>query len=214
MILEENAFVLNNFDITHTEKNEKNSVVFYYGNSFFDDEFYVIKRKKLSDYNDDISNKEQKMLQGCSHENLSKYVMSFYLNKSIYIFLTATHTTLQKSLPIKNQKKALNYFIQVCKAVKYLHDKNLVYGTFSTNQIFLNKSKIMLGTKHLYDINKHGAGKHFHSKRSFSQNDYYLPPEEVFSKQGDVWSLGILMHEILTGQLPYNSSGQFNILED
>lgn len=72
---------------------EANTTVFY-GCSFFDNEYYVIKRKKLVDYNQDVSNKEQRLLNGCEHENLTKYVMSFYLNKSIYVVLNASHTTL------------------------------------------------------------------------------------------------------------------------
>ena len=29
-----------------------------------------------------------------------------------------------------------------------------------------------------------------------------MAPESYFSKAGDVWSLGVLLHEILTGDLP------------
>lgn len=86
----------------------------------------------------------------------------------------------------------------------YLHEKNLVFGAFSTSQIFINKAKAFLGTRSLYDINKHGAGKHFRDKKGICSSEFYLPPEEIFSKQGDVWSLGILLHEILTGSVPFN----------
>jgi serine/threonine protein kinase len=58
----------------------------------------------------------------------------------------------------------------------------------------VNKTKVYLNTKNLYDINKSGAGKYFHEKKKLCQSDFYLPPEEAFSKQGDVWSLGILLH--------------------
>lgn len=29
-----------------------------------------------------------------------------------------------------------------------------------------------------------------------------MAPESYFSKAGDVWSLGVLLHEMLTGDLP------------
>lgn len=34
------------------------NLITYLANSFFDNEYYLIKRKKLVEYNDDISNKE------------------------------------------------------------------------------------------------------------------------------------------------------------
>ena len=55
---DDNAFVLNNYDIIESFKNENNNIITYLGSSFFDNEFYQIKRKKLVDYKDDISNLE------------------------------------------------------------------------------------------------------------------------------------------------------------
>ena len=194
------------------------NLITYLGNSFFDNEYYQIKRKRLTEYNDDISNKEQTLLQSCSHDNLSRYVMSFYLNRSIYIFFSATSTTLHKSLPIKNQPKALGIFLQLCKGVKYLHDKNLVYGIFNSQGIFVNKNRAFLSMNNLYEVNKYGAAKNYKEKRVLVQSangDWYLPPEESFSKEGDVWSLGILLHEIITGMLPFNKKdGRFQLFED
>jgi hypothetical protein len=55
-------FIRGNFDIVEKHKRATQNIIEYYGSSFFDNEFYLIKRKKLEDYNDDISNKEQKIL--------------------------------------------------------------------------------------------------------------------------------------------------------
>ncbi len=59
-ILEENAFVLNNYDITESVKSQGGSVTTYVGSSFFDNEYYMIKRKRLENTANDneISNKE------------------------------------------------------------------------------------------------------------------------------------------------------------
>lgn len=87
--------------------------------------------------------------------------MSFYINKSIYLFSIVTSQTLKQVFPIKNQRKAINYFIQVCKGVEYLHSKGLLYGAFDVNQIYINKNKVTLGLKHLYDLNKNEAQTNF-----------------------------------------------------
>lgn len=75
--------------------------------------------------------------------------------------MSASYTTLQKTLPVKNQRKALNYFIQICKGVNYLHENHLVVGAFSTNDIFINKTKATLSLKNIYEININGAKNNF-----------------------------------------------------
>lgn len=55
-------FIRGNFDIIEKEAGASNNVIHYYGSSFFDNDFYTIKRKKIEGYHDDVSNKEQKML--------------------------------------------------------------------------------------------------------------------------------------------------------
>lgn len=140
-------------------------MIYYYGSSFFDNEFFVIKRKRVSEQSEDISSKEQLMYQGFNHEHLTKYVMSFYLNKSIYIFLTASNQTLKKILPLKNPRKGIIYFLQVCRAVKYIHDKNLVMGAIYPCLVFLAKNKAQLQIYNLHDVNFGGSLKNFEKKK-------------------------------------------------
>lgn len=210
-ILEENAFVLNNYDIVESHKSQNGNVTTYVGSSFFDNDFYMIKRKRLENTanENDISNKEQTMLQSLQHEGLARYVMSFYLNRSIYIFFTAAQQNLKQIMPIKNQRKSLNYFHQICKAVKYLHDKKLVVGSLNPSQIFISKNKAFLAINNIFDFNKglvkfKQPGHHKSMSSSQKKACLYFAPEETLTPAGDVWSLGIILHEILTGHLPYN----------
>ncbi len=57
-------------------------------------------------------------------------------------------------MPIKNQRKSLSFFIQICKAVKYLHDKKLVIGNLTPQTIFIHKTKAFLAINSLFDTNK------------------------------------------------------------
>ena len=46
--------------------------------------------------------------------------------------------------------------------------------------------------------------KSYDEKRRLCVNKYYLAPENSFTQESDIWALGILLHEILTGYLPFN----------
>ena len=38
--VQENSFILNNFDLTSYEHHPSKEILFYYGSNFFDNEFY------------------------------------------------------------------------------------------------------------------------------------------------------------------------------
>jgi hypothetical protein len=76
----------------------------------------------------------------------------------------------------------------------------MYYGIFNPKNIFLDPSKrVSLGTRHLYDVNNNG----FSIEEISAKNLTYIAPEAHFSKFGDIWSLGVLFHELLAGQAPF-----------
>lgn len=56
-----------------------------------------------------------------------------------------------------------------------------------------------LGINSVYEVNRQLK---LSIQDNFSDSLPYMAPETYFSKAGDVWSLGILLHEMLTGEFP------------
>lgn len=120
----------------------------------------------------------------------------------MFTLLSASQTTLQSIIPIRNTKIAMHLFIQVCQGVMHLHRSNLCYGLINPSNIYLNEERLVtLGIRHLYEVNNNLINI---SEWNHDRAILYFPPENEFSQAGDVWSLSVLLHEMLTGELPFN----------
>ena len=161
-----------------------------------------MKRRRVTDLNEDLTGKEQHLLlQGCSHPHLQAYQASFYVDKAIYTVLKATDTTLASLLPLRGgTKAALAVFSQVCSGVAHLHRGNMCYGIMNSRNVYVQeRGQVFLGVEHVYEVNRHLK---LAIQDSYQESLPYMAPESYFSKAGDVWSLGVLLHEMLTGDLP------------
>ncbi|TNV81577.1 hypothetical protein FGO68_gene7977 [Halteria grandinella] len=208
------TFLVNNFDVIDSHVTERGNTTCYYAQSIFDQQFYIIKRRKIRDMSEDLQNREQLMMINVvsQHESLTEYNNSFYVNKSMYIMYKAAPNNFQGKFPIRNMHTAITLFVQICQAVNHLHRNNLCLGILSPEILYLeNDSKrVRLGLQHLYEVNRQLK---LSLQEDFSHALAYMAPEAYFSRAGDVWGLGILLHEMLTGEKPIHK-GQTVILSD
>ncbi|MCH9652179.1 MAG: tetratricopeptide repeat protein [Deltaproteobacteria bacterium] len=111
-----------------------------------------------------------------------------------------------------NLEERLHLFLQICDAVQFAHRNLVVHRDLKPSNILVNSE----GRPKLLDF---GIAKLLdHSDRAASQtlaNDRMLTPDYASPEQlhgsmittaSDVYSLGILLHQILTGALPERKS--------
>ena len=109
---------------------------------------------------------------------------------------------------------------QVSSALKYLHEKHIVYRNLGLDHIFLNfenedfnisDATIKIGNFHLCKILEENELAH-----SFIGIPAYMDPNILFysNKQdkigyeykADIWSLGIICYELLVGTIPFEGN--------
>ena len=182
-------------------------------------ELCVIKRinlSKLDDKEKEETINESKILQKLDHQNIIKFIEVFIEKKSQTTLNIVTEYAddgdlSQKinSQPKKNlfpENLILDYFTQICLALKHIHDKKIIHRDLKSQNIFLTK-------KGLIKIGDFGVAKNLKNtwKKASTMigTPYYLSPEIVLSKpysfKSDIWSLGVLLYEMMCLKMPFDA---------
>lgn len=102
---------------------------------------------------------------------------------------------------------SLRVFAEICEAVAYIHRNGIVHRDIKSLNIKLTAT----GTPKLLDfgIAKDAYSSNLTHTGKIIGTPHYLAPEQLegapASPQTDIWSLGILLYKMLTGNLPFDT---------
>ncbi|EGG23873.1 putative protein serine/threonine kinase [Cavenderia fasciculata] len=153
---------------------------------------------------------EVNVLAMLDHENIIAYYDSFIVNGTLHILMEyANAGDIHREIKERTIKKQhfteaeiLRFFSQLCLAVQFLHQKNILHRDLKTQNIFLSivngKSRVKLGDMGIAKILS--ADTQF--ARTVIGTPYYLSPEVCqdigYDTKSDVWSLGCCLYELAT----------------
>ena len=146
-----------------------------------------------------------------------------YIIKLVDAYVTSSHihliteyaergdlSKMIKRLKTKNryliEDTIKRYLFQICLGIQYLHNNNVIHRDIKSANIFLTKDNdIKLG-----DV---GIVKILKSTNNFAYTNigtpYYMSPElyknRRYNSKTDIWSIGVVLYELMTFKLPYNS---------
>ena len=108
---------------------------------------------------------------------------------------------------IFSENEILDIFVQICLAIKHVHDRKVLHRDIKGQNIFLMKNgMIKLGDFGISKVLTSTIDK----ARTMVGTPYYLSPEIVEGKpynfKSDVWSLGVLLYELCTLKPPFDGS--------
>jgi tRNA A-37 threonylcarbamoyl transferase component Bud32 len=102
-------------------------------------------------------------------------------------------------------------FLQACRGVQALHDHSLVHFDLKPANVFLKGGVARVGD---YGLSKLVA----HSRNTLSMGrgtPYYMAPELLQNRgdaRSDVYSLGVVLYECLTGDVPFRGDSEWEVL--
>lgn len=113
----------------------------------------------------------------------------------------------KKKLPEHTSKL---FFMQMCYAVKYLHDKNITHRDLKPDNVLLETTD----EETLIKISDFGLSKFVQNEsvmRTLCGTPLYVAPEVLitggrgsYTKKVDIWSLGVVLFVCLSGTIPFS----------
>ena len=116
----------------------------------------------------------------------------------------AKQKQLGKGFP---ENQILDWFVQICLAIKHIHDRKILHRDLKTQNVFLtSKGEVKIGDfgiarvlQHTYDCAQTAIG-----------TPYYLSPEicqeKPYNQKSDIWSLGCILYEMVTLRHAFDSN--------
>ena len=133
-----------------------------------------------------------------------------------YIVLEFVNGASLKELIDKNGAikpgTAANYCIQICNALELAHENNLIHRDIKPQNILLDKNGALKVTD--FGIAKFTAAD-ITKTVNILGTAHYLSPEQAQGKaldnRTDIYSLGVLMYEMLTADVPFRGGSSIDI---
>src|SRR4051794_9821118 len=109
---------------------------------------------------------------------------------------------------------AVRYVMQACEAVAEAHERGIVHRDLKPANLFLSEGS---HGQRMIKVLDFGISKINGGAQQFSLTDTatlmgspaYMSPEQLESSRNvdgraDIWSLGVILHELILGQVPFN----------
>ena len=145
-----------------------------------------------------------------AHEKIVKIKKYFEDNQNVYIVLELckNHTLadLVKRRGYLTEIEVQCYMFQLIQGLKYLHSNNIIHRDLKPNNLFLDdKLELKIGDFGLIAklINDKERRKTICGTPCYMAPEIYEPDEKGYSFEVDIWSIGVIMFNLLTGQLPF-----------
>lgn len=172
-----------------------------------------IAMKNLSLQEQRDAKKETTILASLHHPNIIGYKGSFMKNNVLHIIMDYADNgdlfaQIQKAKGTHfKEDQILDWFVQICLALKHIHDRKILHRDIKCQNIFLMKNgMIKMGDFGIAKILDHTGQL---SKTAIG-TPYYLSPEicqgKSYNAKSDVWSLGCVLYELCTLNHAFDSN--------
>ncbi|MBR5427325.1 MAG: Stk1 family PASTA domain-containing Ser/Thr kinase [Clostridia bacterium] len=161
---------------------------------------------------------ESRAIAMLSHPNIVKVYDVYFSEKLMYIVMEyidgITLKDYIKQQKIVDWKEAVHFTTQILRALQHAHDKGIVHRDIKPQNIMVLKN----GNIKVADF---GIARFARSEtRTITENGaigsvHYISPEQASGEstdaQADIYSVGVVLYEMITGRLPFDSASAVSV---
>jgi serine/threonine protein kinase len=179
---------------------------------------------KMSARDKQYAYSEIKCLASCNHPNIIQYIEDHEENDQLLIVMEfADSGDLDRQIKARaadnfryfQEHEALFLFLQLCLSLDHVHSHKMLHRDIKGANVLLTSTGLIkigdFGFSHQYDDTVSGV-----VANTFCGTPYYLAPElwnnQRYSKKADVWSLGVLLYEILALKRPFTATNMKGLM--
>lgn len=115
-----------------------------------------------------------------------------------------------------NKTDIKNYFRDVCEAVYYLHDHEIMHRDIKVPSLLFKPENILLTNTNRAKLCDFGFAAILGERKTLCGTYEYMSPEMVQNKpydsKIDIWALGILLFEMVSGKAPFKGNSPQEVL--
>eukprot|EP00741_Cyanophora_paradoxa_P002448 tig00000076_g2373.t1 len=187
---------------------------------------YIMKKinvARLKPREREEAENEVKVLQGLRHPQVVRYKESFIEGGNLCIIMEyCAGGDLQKQVVRMKSKgsyfpeqQILDWFVQICLALKHMHDRKIMHRDLKTLNIFLS------GDGKIVKVGDFGIARVLNGTmelaRTLVGTPYYFSPEicreKPYSNKTDIWSLGVVLYELCSLKCPFDGASMQALIQ-
>lgn len=135
----------------------------------------------------------------------SYIVMEFVDGKTL-----KTYAKDEKNLPVS---ATIDVIVQCCAALDYAHEKGVIHRDIKPSNILITaESDVKLADFSIAHVNRSDDTKAI----GLTGSPMYMSPEvvreEIAGPQSDIYSLGVVMYKLLTGEVPFTPGNMHSVM--
>jgi len=172
----------------------------------------IIKKEKMTNNDLELIKSELDIMKLCHHPNIIRLLDHF--ENAEYIFLVMElmsgydlHTYFVKSKFKFTEKRAADISYQIASGLCYLHKYGVLHRDLKPENIMLSD----MGEESVVKIMDFGLSKILGANEKVADGYgtlSFVAPEvlvrQPYGKQIDIWSLGVILYFMLSGDLPFD----------
>ncbi|XP_030836865.1 serine/threonine-protein kinase Nek1 isoform X2 [Strongylocentrotus purpuratus] len=183
---------------------------------------YVIKEiniSKMKRKEKEESKKEVAVLRKMKHPNIVSYAESFEERGNLYIVMDyCDGGDLYQAINRRKgvlfpEDEIMDWFVQICLALKHVHDRKILHRDIKSQNIFLTRKGIV-------KMGDFGIARVLNNTMELARTcigtPYYLSPEmcenKPYNNKSDIWALGCVLYETLTLKHAFEAGNMKNLV--